>query len=203
MTVAQADLVLLALHYQNDIIHEEGKIGVGIAKGDPVRIAVIKAAKRLFAGARDAGVPIISVRISFRPDHADVIQNCRIFKDVARLGALVEGSWGASFYEGLEPTADEFVVDHKRVNAFFGSSLEALLHRYGAREIFVAGVATHSTVEHTARHAADIGFAVSVVEDACSAAAPETHQAALNSIRVIGDVVTTEPAIARFQAAAR
>jgi nicotinamidase-related amidase len=201
MSQAHSDSVLLALHYQNDVIHAEGKIGVGLAKdGSGRREALIGAAGRLLAGARANAVPVISVRIAFRPDHADVIQNCRIFRDVAKLGAVAEGSWGAEFHEGLGPLPGEFVVDHKRVNAFFGSALEPILYRYGVSKLVIAGVATHSTVEHTARHASDIGFAVTVAEDACSAAAPETHAAALASISLIGEIATVDEVIAGWQA---
>ncbi len=203
MTPPAAPEVLLALHYQNDVIHEQGRIGVGMGRDSPRRAAVIGAAARLLAGARDAGAPVISVRIAFRPDHADVVQNCRIFRDVARLGALAEGSWGARFYDGLEPLPDEIVIDHKRVNAFFGSPLEPILHRLGARSLAIAGVATHSTVEHTARHAADMGFAVTVIEDACSSAAPESHQAALASIRLIGEIATVDDIIGAWAEARR
>jgi nicotinamidase-related amidase len=197
----QSSWALLALHYQNDVIHEDGKIGVGLGKGSARRASMIDAAKRLLAGARELGVPVISVRIAFRPDHADVVQNCRIFRDVAKLGALADGSWGAAFHDGLEPLSDEIVVDHKRVNAFFGSPLEPILHRYGARHLAIAGVATHSTVEHTARHAADIGFGVTVLEDACSSAAPETHVAALASIGLIGEIGSVDSMITDWRAA--
>lgn len=201
MTHANAPCVLLALHYQNDVVHADGKIGVGLSKdGDGRREAVLGAAKRLLAGARENDVPVVSVRIAFRPDHADVVQNCRIFRDVAKLGAVAEGSWGAAFHDGLEPMPGEFVVDHKRVNAFFGSALEPILHRFGAHHLVIAGVATHSTVEHTARHAADMGFAVTVAEDACSAAAIETHRAALASIALIGEIATVDTVVAGWRA---
>jgi nicotinamidase-related amidase len=200
MIDATGGSVLLALHYQNDVIHPQGKIGVGLSKDGGRHAALVASARRLLAGAREFGVPVISVRIAFRPDHADVVQNCRIFRDVATLGAVAEGSWGAEFHEGLEPKAGEFVVDHKRVNAFFGSALEPILYRFGARKIAIAGVATHSTVEHTARHAADIGFEVTVVEDACSAAAPETHAAALASIGLIGEIATVDAMLAQWKA---
>jgi nicotinamidase-related amidase len=196
-----SDTVLLALHYQNDIVHEDGKIGVGLDCGDGTRrAALIDAARRLLAGARGAGVPVISVRIAFRPDHADVVQNCKIFKGVVSAGALVEGSWGAAFHVELQPLAHEFVIDHKRVNAFFGSPLEPILHRYGARNLVIAGLATHSTVEHTARHASDMGFAVTVAEDACSAALPGTHAAALASIALIGEIASVDAIVAGWRA---
>ena len=201
MSQARSGSVLLALHYQNDVIHAEGKIGVGLAKdGSGRREALIGAAGRLLAGARANNVPVISVRIAFRRDHADVVQNCRIFRDVAKVGAVADGSWGAAFHEGLEPLPGEIVVDHKRVNAFFGSALEPILFRCGVSRLVIAGVATHSTVEHTARHASDMGYAVTVAEDACSAAAPETHAAALASIALIGEIATVDDVIARWRA---
>ena len=144
--------VCLAMHYQNEVLHGQGKIKVGVAAGDPKREAIVAAAKKLLDGARAKGVPVVSVRIAFRPDHADVIQNCPIFRAVAKSGAMAEGSWGAEFHEGLGPLPHEFVVKHSRINGFYGSPLEQVLHQLGARRLIVAGIATNSTVEHTVRH---------------------------------------------------
>ena len=52
---------------------------------------------------------------------------------------MVEGSWGAEFYEGLGPLGGETVVKHTRVNAFFGSPLEEILRILDARRLIMAG----------------------------------------------------------------
>ena len=183
--------VLLALHYQNDVLHPDGKIRVGVAADSPARAGLIAAAGRLLEGARQRALPVISVRIAFRPDYRDVTQNCPIFRHVVRLGAMQEGSWGARFYAGLEPRGEEIVIQHNRVNAFYGTALEQVLYGLGARRLIMAGVATHSVVEHSARHAADIGYEVLVAADACSAGDRQTHEASLRSMALIATVADT------------
>jgi nicotinamidase-related amidase len=70
--------VVLALHYQNEVLHPAGLIKVGMTEGK--KGAVAATAGRLLAWARASALPVISVRIAFRPDYADVIQNCKIFR---------------------------------------------------------------------------------------------------------------------------
>jgi nicotinamidase-related amidase len=192
---------LLALHYQNDVVHPDGKIRLGLADGDSRREPVLAAAERLFAGARAAGVPIVHVRIAFRPDHAEVLRNGPIWDSVVAAGAVAEGSWGAQFHERLRPTPHEFVVRHSRINAFFGSPLEETLKLLDAQNLVLAGVATNSVVEHTARHAADMGFYVTVAADACASSRPHLHAAALDNISLVGAVADVDAIVAGWCAA--
>lgn len=181
---------VLALHYQNDVLHPDGRIRVGLAAADPARDAVLDAAIRLQQGARARGWPIIHVRVAYRPDYADLIQNAPILRAVAASGAVQEGAWGAQFHDALQPLEgpDEFVVTHTRINAFYGTPLDTLLRQLETRQLLIAGVATHSVVESTVRHAVDCGFEVTVLADACAAAHPATHLAALDSMRLIATV---------------
>ncbi|MDB5819709.1 MAG: cysteine hydrolase [Rhizobacter sp.] len=190
--------VVLALHYQNDVLHPDGKIRVGIGADSPDRARVIEAATALLAGARERGWPILHVRVAFRPDGADIIQNCAIFKAVHASGATREGTWGAEFYTPLAPDAAsprEFVVKHSRIDAFYGSPLDETLRRCNAARLVIAGVATHSVVESTVRHAADIGFDTWVAADACAAALPAVHEASLASMKLIATVSTVQGCI--------
>ncbi|WZB63030.1 cysteine hydrolase [Achromobacter xylosoxidans] len=182
------DVAVLALHYQNDVLHPAGKIRVGLDGDGGTRQRLLRGASDLLRGARMGGLPIVHVRIAFRPDYADLLANCDIFRNVAAIGAVPEGQWGSAFYEGLQPlagSAREFVVKHTRISAFYGTPLEETLRVLGARRLVVAGVATHSVVEGTVRHAADIGFNVMVAEDACASADPAVHDASLASMRLI------------------
>ena len=187
MTQAASRTAMLALHYQNEVLHPDGKIRLGVAD-DARRQAVIAAAGRLLAAARAGGVAVVHVRIAFRADFADVIQNCAIFRKVARIGACVEGSWGADFFDGLGPLADELVVKHSRVNAFYGAPLDEALRRLDANRLIVAGVATNWVVETTVRHAADVGYDVIVAADACSAADAGLHAASLANMALIAEI---------------
>lgn len=193
-----ADAAVLALHYQNDVLHPDGKIRVGLDADSGARQRLLDNAAALLDGARARSLPIVHVRIAFRPDYADLLPNCAIFRNVATIGAVPEGQWGSAFYEGLQPlagSAREFIVKHTRISAFYGTPLEETLRVIGARRLVVAGVATHSVVEGTVRHAADIGFDVMVAEDACASADEAVHQASLASMRLIAQTGSVADAV--------
>lgn len=184
--------VFVALHYQNDILHPDGKIRLGFGDGAAHRDAVIDAAGRLLRGARAQSVPVVHVRTA-RPRALEAyVQNAPIFRNVARIGACIEGEWGSEFFEGLGPLGDETVVVHNRVNGFYDSMLETRLRVLGATHLVLSGVATNSCVEHTARHAADMGYEVTVAQDACSASRPDVHDMALFNIGLIGTVADVD-----------
>lgn len=56
----------------------------------------------------------------------------------------------------------------------------------------MAGVATNSVVETSARRAADMGYEVIVASDACSCARLDLHEASLENMHYIADVRTVE-----------
>lgn len=182
--------VLLALHYQNEVLHEEGKIRVGVEANSPERQRIITAAQDLLAEARASHIPIIHVRVAYRPDYADLPHNAPIFEGVRQLQAVQEGSWGVEFLSSLAPlesSSAEFVVTHKRINAFYASTLEAILSQLKPQRLVIAGVATHSVVESTVRHAVDMGYEVVVPAAACGAP-PATHEASLASMALIAQI---------------
>lgn len=189
--------VVIALHYQNDVLHPDGKIRVGLGSDDAPRAALVAAAARLLAGARARQWPIVHVRVAFRPDYADLIQNAPILRNVAAIGAAKEGSWGAEFYSELAPLGNgsEFTVTHNRINAFYGSPLETVVRQFDTRHLLIAGVATHSVVESTVRHAVDCGFEVTVAADACASADSAAHAASLASMALIASIQDVNQAL--------
>ncbi len=188
---------VLALHYQNEVLHPDGAIRLGVADGDTQREGVVASAGRLLAGARELGIPLIHVRIAFAPGHGDVIANGPIFRNVIAQKAMEEGSWGVRFYPGLEPRDGETVLTHNRVNAFHRTELQARLDELGVGHLVMAGVATNSVVETTFRHAADVGWLVTVAKDACSAGNQDLHRAALANMALLGEADTVDALCAR------
>jgi len=189
---------LLAMHYQNDVLHVDGKVRVGVAADDPKRHVLIDAATRLLAAARRHGVPVISVRIAFAPGYADCLRNCALFRNVAASGAVQDGHWGAEFFDALAPRAGEAVVTHRRDNPFWETDLAKVVQRTGATRLYMAGIATNYVVEHGARHASDLGYDVAVVGDACSTAKPHLHAASLETLSMLADIVTVDEATAQM-----
>lgn len=204
MTGKPSKPVLLALHYQNEVLHRDGRIRVGLAEGDGGRDTLVLSAQRLLAHARARAWPIIHVRIAFRPDYADCPVNMPIFRRVVELGAVKEGEWGSAFLGTLAPVASarEFVVTHTRISAFAGTALEQTLRMLDAQRLLVAGVATHSVVEGTVRDAVDRGFEVYLAADACAAASPQTHEAALASMALVAEITTVDAAFTLMEGSA-
>lgn len=193
--------VVLALHYQNEVLHEQGKIRVGVEANSPVRQRIIHSALELLTQARTHHIPIVHVRVAYRPDYADLQCNAPILQGVKNLQAMQEGSWGAEFLDSLAPQPNnphEFIVKHTRINAFYGSNLDVILNKLRPTRLIIAGVATHSVVESTVRHAVDMGYEVTVPAAACGAPAA-THEAALNSMRLIATIYESEHMHALFK----
>ncbi|QTG16905.1 cysteine hydrolase (plasmid) [Agrobacterium tumefaciens] len=199
-TTLEQRTALVVLHYQNDILHPNGKIKLGFGDAASNRDKVLNAAARLLEGARKAAVPVVHVRTARPATAGTFLENAPIFRNVVAAGAAVEGEWGSEFFEGLGPREGETIVTHNRVNGFYDSTLEMRLRALGATHLVIAGVATNSCVEHTARHAADVGYIVTVAEDACSASRSDAHEAALYNIGLVGSVKLVDAVLkANFQ----
>jgi nicotinamidase-related amidase len=196
--ISPTPTILLALHYQNEVVHPRGKIRVGIAEASPERAGIIAAAKRLIDGARAQGVPVISVRIAFAPGHETVATNAEIWRRLVASQAMTDGTWGAEFYDGLGPLADEIVVTHRRNDAFYESPLADIVARLMPRRLVVAGISTTYVVESTVRHASDMGYEVVVAADACSSANREMHEASLKAMALLADIETVDEIVAHF-----
>jgi len=71
----------------------------------------------------------------------------------------------------VAPVAGEKVVEKRYANSFRDTPLLEILRGLGAKKLVIAGMQTHMCVEAAARAAADLGFEVTVVADACAARA--------------------------------
>ncbi len=122
-------------------------------------------AARLLAAWRRRGGPIVHVRhLSLDP-----------------ASGFRAGQPGAEFQPAFLPTGREHVVDKHVTDAFAGSGLERHLHLRSITGLVFAGVATNYSVEATVRSAACLGFAATVVSDACFTFARHDLDGALRS----------------------
>ncbi|HJP23277.1 MAG TPA: isochorismatase family cysteine hydrolase [Alphaproteobacteria bacterium] len=187
--MAKGECVLVALHYQNENCHPDGKIRIGLAAdAEDWRRDVMAAAGRLLAGARQHGVPLVHVRYAMHAGHANLVPNAPIFRQIIDQDAWVEGTWGTEFIAGLEPVADEIVVSHSRMSGFHGSQLAEVLAHWRPRQLVIAGVSTTYVVEATARHAVDVGYEVSVAHDACATGSRQAHEASLAAMELLCEI---------------
>ena len=103
----------------------------------------------------------------------------------------------------VAPVPGEKVITKRFANSFRGTDLLDYLRAKGIKKLVIAGMQTQMCVEAAARAAADLGFEVTVVHDACAArplefgghtaAAIDVHTTALATIaNGYGRVVSTD-----------
>ncbi|HWD29737.1 MAG TPA: isochorismatase family cysteine hydrolase [Rhizomicrobium sp.] len=96
----------------------------------------------------------------------------------------------------LERQPDDLVVTKKSWGAFATTDLDAQLKARGVTQVVIAGVATGTGVEATARQAYEQGFNVALATDAMADRHPEAHD---HSIRTVfprlGESGTTQAII--------
>jgi nicotinamidase-related amidase len=83
---------------------------------------------------------------------------------------------------------------------FNSTNIEYLLRNLGITHLVVAGIMTDQCVDMTVRDAADRGFMVTCVADACGAATPERHANALQAFGGYCWLADTATVEARFRA---
>ncbi|MFJ2280627.1 cysteine hydrolase family protein [Pseudomonas sp. NPDC087803] len=74
---------------------------------------------------------------------------------------------GVEFQPRFAPQQGEWLIQKRVPDAFCATGLEAQLREAGIGQLIIVGVATHNSVESTARTAGNLGFDAWVVEDAC------------------------------------
>ena len=186
-------IVYLALHYQNENCHPDGRIPYGLGENAEVwRKSMLAAAGRMAASARRHGAQLIHVALETELDHSDVISNCPIFEVFRERKCWPRGSWGAEFIDGLKPQDGDLVISHGRNSAFHSSRLPEHMARLKPDWVIVSGVSTAYVVETTVRHAADIGYNLVVAHDACSTFRRDFHEASLRAMSLLARVASVD-----------
>ena len=111
-------------------------------------------AARLLEHARDRGDAVIHVRHEIPSDEAPFFR---------------PGSEGAQHHASVAPRGGEPVVLKHKANSFQDTSLRQDLDAAGVTDLVICGAMSQMCIDATTRAAADFGYNVTVVEDACGA----------------------------------
>ncbi len=179
--------VLLVIDIQN-FYFEGGRL----ALAGPVEAS--RNARRVLDRFRARGWPVIHVQ--HLPDGVDA--PCPDSGDTA-----------TRIHPEVLPLPGELVVVKHHANAFRGTGLLDALRARAAGRVVVCGMQTHMCVEAAARAAADFGFAVTVIADACATRtlgfggvevpASHVHATALAAIaNMYGRVLSTDEVVAEI-----
>lgn len=111
-------------------------------------------AAALLAHFRDKNFPLIHVR------HESLREGARFF---------LPGTPGADIHDSVTPKEGEIVVLKNFPNSFQKTNLQEILKEKGIKNLVICGAMSLMCIDATARAAADLGYNVTVLEDACAA----------------------------------
>lgn len=199
---ARAALLIVDMQYATG--HRDGALARRMAEeGNPatawrferIHAQVIPNTRRLIDAMRKAGGEVIYVTIgAAHEDARDAPQHMRDF--FRGLGNHV-GSSQHEIVRELAPEPGDQILRKTTLGAFTSCGIDSLLRSMDREFLFMTGVSTNMCVETTAREAADRGYAVTMVEDACATTHRELHEGTLRNFRrFFGSVRSTEESLA-------
>jgi nicotinamidase-related amidase len=181
--VEKAKTALIIIDYQNDIVKPGGKFE---ASGLPAAVAASKCIEHTalaLDASRASGVRVVFARVAFRPGYPEIpVIAGGLPTGIRDAEALVESTWGSQIIDELAPLASEVVVTKHGADALCHTDLDHVLRARGISHLVLAGVATNNCVEATARHACDLGYLVTILEDCCTSFSEEWHCWTLNNV---------------------
>ena len=139
----------------------------------------LKAASRVLAAAREAGVLVAHSGVRYAADARD---GGSFVRRVPGLRVFVGATEAGEFRPEVAPRDDELVLLKQMPSAFFGTTLASTLTSAGVDTVLVQGVSTSGCVRATVVDAMSHGFTVFVVGDACGDRSPGVHAANLSDM---------------------
>jgi nicotinamidase-related amidase len=152
-----------------------------------VRTRTIPNQVKLLAAARGAGVEVLHTIIqSLTEDGRDRSLDHKL-TPIHIPPSLPEGLPPPE----LAPVGDEIMIPKTSSGVFNSTNIDYILKNLGIRQLIVAGVLTDQCVDMAVRDAADRGYLVTCVGDACAAPTAERHA---NALRAFGGYCWTADA---------
>ncbi len=99
----------------------------------------------------------------------------------------------------LAPVGDEILLPKSSSGVFNSTNIDYLLKNLSVRHLVITGVLTDQCVDMAVRDAADRGYLVTCVCDACASVTPERHATALGAFGGYCWVTDTDTVVARFE----
>ena len=173
---------------------------LGDYRFDRIERCVLPNALRLRERFAELRRPVLHVTIGAAlPDASDAPPHMRrLFVECRNF----LGSREHEIVDELRPRAGEHVLRKTTVGAFASTNIDSLLRALGCEQLYLTGVSTNMCVETTAREAADRGYGVTLVEDACATTHEDLHHATMRNFqRLFGRVRGTVESLAELEVA--
>lgn len=146
--------------------------------------SVIQTHQKLLTAARQAGVEIIYLAMTYKADLSDAggpaspnyqkELGLRLMREqpVHAGKLLIDGSWDWQIVDELKPQDDELLIRKSRYSGFVGTNLDSYLKSKDIRYLFLTGITTNVCVESTGRDAFFAEYWPILIEDAVNHTGP-------------------------------
>ncbi|HKX37980.1 MAG TPA: cysteine hydrolase family protein [Burkholderiales bacterium] len=81
---------------------------------------------------------------------------------------FIPGTAGAEIHAKVKPQDGEAIIEKNFPNAFRNTQLKEMLEKHQIKQLVVAGMMTHMCVDASVRQAADLGYKVTLLGNACA-----------------------------------
>jgi nicotinamidase-related amidase len=179
---AKTALLIIDLQYLD--AHKDGWMGrLCRDQGKPSHLnerwdfvnEILPGVRKLQDACRAGGVELIHIRVKYlTPDCRD---GQRSLQQEAK--ARYSSPKDDEFLPEIAPMGDELIINKTSAGTFNSTPIDQVLRNMGIDRLWVTGVVTEGCVEMTARDAADRGFYVTLVPDACASSTRVAHADAL------------------------
>ena len=146
---------------------------------DRMKNVVIPNGQKLIAACRRAGVEVIYTTVEcYTLDGRDRSLDYKISGIFA-----AKGSWEAQVLDELAPLPNEIVIPKMSSSVFMSTNIAYVLRNLGVEYVLTMGLLTDQCVESAVRDGCDLGFLMTLIDDACVTYSQERHDATLSAIK--------------------
>jgi nicotinamidase-related amidase len=152
---------------------QQGKTEASVAKPDTALLVIdiqsfyFPGGKLPLVGPLEASEQAKQVLAAFRAHNWPVIHIQHLPKEQAKADVNI-ADLQYRIHANVAPIAGEPVIGKHYANSFRDTALLDTLRGLGVRKLVIVGMQTHMCVEAATRAAADLGFEVTVIQDACA-----------------------------------
>lgn len=163
---------LLIMDYQNSAVSH-------VAEQHP---DLLNKTAAVLAAARDAGLTIIYIVVSFREGYPEISARNRSFAPLRNSGRLLAGNPDTEVATQVAPHSGEVILAKHRTGPFNTTPLETILRAQNCTTLVLCGIATSGVVLSTVHWAADLDYELVVVEDCCADVDEEVHRVLMQKV---------------------
>lgn len=205
VTIDPSTCAVIVVDMQNDFGAEGGMFALAGIDVSGIR-AVVEPTRRVLEAARQTGIPVVYLKMGFKPDLSDAggpdapnwfkahhpfrVGEATTAPDGSPSRILIRDTWNTDIVPALTPEPGDLVVYKHRYSGFFETELDQVLKSRSIKHLIFTGCTTSVCVESTARDAMYRDYVCLLLEDcmaeAIGADLPRSnHEASLLVMQIL------------------